>query len=133
MKFKRLFAGIMTFVFSLSMAHSNVCAEEITEKVADKKEKITVVLKEDAKEVDKKEDVTNEEATKESTAKKVLLKIANGAKTVAVGAGNLGLSGIKKVLDLAKTGVEYVAIGFCMMIGAFIFIAINDEFKILDV
>ena len=130
MKFKRLFAGIMTFVFSLSMAHIKVSAGEIVEKVADEKEKITIVLEEDAK---GKEDVTNEEATEESTAKKVLVKIANGAKTVAVGAGKLGLSGIKKVLDLAKTGVEYVAIGFCMMIGASIFIVINDEFKILDV
>lgn len=118
MKFKRLLAGAMTFVFSLSMIHVGVSAEEFTEKATDEKEKITVVLKEeDVKEASEKEDVAKAETTEESTAKKVLVKVANGAKTAVFAVGNLGLSGIKRIFGLIKSAVEWIAVGACLVVG----------------
>lgn len=112
MKAKRIIASFLSGVFSLSMMHVNVGAQNSAEKVPVKEESIVVVAKE-------------EETTKESTAKKFLLKIANGATILATGTTTLSLLGIKKTLNLIKTGVEYVAIGFCMMIGANIYIKIS--------
>lgn len=118
MKFKRLLAGVMAFAFSLGMVHINVGAEEIAEKVADEKEKITVVLNEkDVKEVTEKEDVANAEATEESTAKKVLIKVLNSTKTVMFAGASLSWSGIKRIFGLIKSGVEWIAVGACLAVG----------------
>ena len=60
MKAKRIIASFLSGMFSLSMMHVNVGAQNSAEKVPVKEESIVVVAKE-------------EETTKESTAKKILL------------------------------------------------------------
>ena len=67
MRFKRLLAGVMAFVFSLNMSHINVNAEEKSGKIIGEKEKTAIVLK--------KEDITKGEAIDESTAKKFFKQI----------------------------------------------------------
>lgn len=114
MKFKRIMASFLAGVFSLSMMHVNVSAQNSAEKASAEEKNIVVVVKE-------------EEFKKESTAKKVLVKAADGtlyvAKLVGSGAlstlktvGNCALFPIREFLKgvLVSTGVASVIAGLCV-------------------
>lgn len=112
MKFKRLLAGAMTFVFSLSMIHVGVSAEEIAEKVADEKEKITVVLK--------------REDADESLIKTAGSTVLSVVKTLF----SVASFPIKELLRgaLIFTGAAGAAIGICFG-GFYIVTEINNRVK----
>ena len=109
MRFKRLLAGVMAFVFSLNMSHINVNAEEKSGKIIGEKEKTAIVLK--------KEDITKDESIDESTAKKVLMKAANITKKVVSFGSDLGLSVIKKIPIIIISLIKYMAVGWCIVCG----------------
>lgn len=112
MKFKRLLAGVMAFVFSLSMIHVGVSAEEIIEKTTDEKGKITVVLK--------------REDADESLIKTAGSTVLSVVKTLF----SVASFPIKELLRgaLIFTGGAVAAAGFCCG-GIYIILKINEDVK----
>ena len=76
MKIKRLLAGAMTFVFSLSMVHINVNAEEISKENSNE-ENVIIVKAEDGA----------EEASESGILTKILMLVGKGAVSVVKIAG----------------------------------------------
>ena len=105
MKFKRIMASFLAGVFSLSMMHVNVSAQNSAEKASAEEKNIVVVVKE-------------EESKKESTAKKVLVKAADGTLYVAKLVGSGALSTLKTVGNCALFPIREFLKGALMLLGA---------------
>ena len=119
MRFKRLLAGLMAFVLSLNLVHINVNAET-NSKTSSKTNFITNIFK---KESDK------EEATKddsESITDVALEKISDKILRILFKAG-------KFVIKKLWVGIEYIAIGVCIGIGAKIVDEVTPEKGLLSV
>lgn len=122
MRFKRLLAGVMAFVFSLNMSHINVNAEEKSGKIIDEKEKAVIVLK--------KEDITKDESIDESTAKKFFVKAADGTVYIAKTAGSVVKFVLKEFLRgaLVVAGAAFMAL--CLFASsAYMIIKINENVR----
>ena len=110
MKLKKVLAGVMAVVFSLSLVQFNVNAEENTEEVSTE----SVVV------------VKNEEVAERGTAKEVVTKNTEVSVKWTSSIVGLAVSGIKSLLNLAGVGIKYMAIGACMSVGLFTVIYVSD-------